>query len=122
MVRRDHDWKDIARRVCEQHNKMGAAYVFEGRIDPFGPKNKAVNLSKDGTLFVHKGSVLLPKALRSWLWDHRKDRAFLRNPFLLWSFYNEEDKESVVGVANLASLMASERLERMRRNHATIGV
>ena len=88
-------WKQITRDLALCHNADGHALIINGQA----PEGWA--LQDTGLSLTVGGPTLTVRALRAWLWENRHHPAVSSLPMALWSVYDEESKQSTVGVGSV---------------------
>lgn len=91
------DWKTITKDLVAKHNKDGWALVSQG-VCPVQWVLKDAEAA-----FASKGKYLSLRPLRTWLYQNRHLPSLQRLPLALWSVYDDEEDQSVVGGAAVLS-------------------
>lgn len=84
--------------LCEMHSLVGAAFI---RVEDASVKPKCKNVLQEGFELRVSGRLLSPKAVRRWLFERRRHPAMEKDP-VVWSAYDPESGDSVVGLAIVA--------------------
>jgi hypothetical protein len=107
-------WKEVARNLAEMHGRMGVSRVVLRPDRLTVDRTEMVNTCSDDDLLVVRGNVLSPKSVRTWLWQKRKWRSLKRRNAVIWSVYDSDENQSVVGTGALVSKPVAERYEGLK--------
>jgi hypothetical protein len=118
------DWKAVTTHLVENHRKAEYGYVFPLQgwtqetvpdLNVGGHPASLVDVGSED--LVVGGREVTQKVLRRWLWDLRETRALSPhrlNRSVVWHLWDEENQESVFGIAAFTRYDAAERIERRR--------
>jgi len=106
-------WKQLTRDLCELHEKFGAAALTLSGDNPTAEGLEYEQVTEDADLHRVDGAIFKPKALRSWLWEIRKESALAAKRTVVWTAYDESHDASFAGIAQVVSS------DEMRRDPVT---
>ena len=87
------NWKEIAKRVAASHNEDQESAVVINSSDAVG---EIRCMTEDEDLGVFSGKTLKAKDVRRFLWSQRHTTA--DEGVFIWTKYDEDEDESVVGI------------------------
>lgn len=115
-------WKKVAALASDQHLSQGGSLVlvYPEAIDHLYKKMegvdrpKVVHLAPDEDVAILKGRQLSEKAIKTYAWHFRKKRALQRLNAVLWSYYDPDEKHSVLGYGALVPTRVANRMEHRK--------
>lgn len=112
------DWKNVARLVAESHRRQGTTCIsllgvpLEALSGVLSQTFAVLNITEPSKLLVVKGRIIPAKTIRGHLWEKRRERILGRiSRTFLWTGYDVEEDESVMGIAVMVTEDTAERME-----------
>lgn len=108
-------WKKIARNVVDGLELKGVVQVDKtGAFTAYPNALLALATPDEEILSTPGGQGFTPKQVRRWLWDRRRERVIGRDRFVVWGTYDEKTDKHYVGLADVTTAGAVERLNEAR--------
>ena len=119
MNAQSRDWKGTLREVAIGLNLRGFAAV-SWHPDRF-PRGVWLNTTPESDLLVFPGRGLDHKAVRTALWQWRKNRSLLRHSGFLWAAYDSAVDLTAVGVGSVVSPAVATRMAKRSETFVPLG-